>query len=264
MPMQNANNFRQHSNTDGITFYGPDSCMQLGYYDLYLSVKMYPIKPEAERNERSVYDYTNRINCSISREDVLYIAKALEDVMIPKSKAGEACFLGIRVTKNNTLFCISNGIGETGKLDPYVAIYKNLDKNFRPAERRTFRFGPKKVIVKYNPDASDIAVLEDNSAGLLMLQKFFDQCTALCAADIHVMKYINRFKTNSQFNIMNSIAGKLGIPIHSVNTVDRRNAPDWDNASAAVADEDIEMEALPEASDNFGAPSDLSELQSLI
>lgn len=269
MATQQSNAYRQHTNSDGITLYGPDSCVQFGFYDLYLSIKMYPIKPENERNERSVYDYTNRINCSISREDILYLAYVIKHLMIPASLKGEGCFRGIKVSKSNTIFCISNGIAETGQLDPYIAIYKNLDKNFRPSERRIFRFGPKKTITVYKPDSSEIQVLEDNISGLFILAEFFNQCTTLCGAEAHMQKYISRFRNNAQFNIMNSIAGKLGIPTHAVNTVDRRGTPDWDNASAAGDNgEYFESLPAPEAAvsdgDNFPSPESLADLKDLI
>lgn len=255
-----ANAYRTHTNSDGVTLYGPDSCVQLSYYDLYLSVKMYPIKPDNERNERSIYDYSNRINCSVSRDDLLYLAYVIKERLLPATKELKPCFVGIRVSKSNTIFCISNGIAETGKVEPYMAIYKNLDKNFRPSERRIFRFAPKKLITKYNPDASEITVEEDGLSGLGIILNFFTQCSALSGAISHMEKYITRFKTNAQFNIINSIAGKLGIPVHTVNTVDRRGTPDWDGATSGGGES--EPEALPEAADF--SPESISDLSDLM
>ena len=119
-------------NSDGIMFYGPDSCMRINFYNIYMSVTIYPIKPEAERTQKSMYNYEKKTSILLDREQIFYLSGLIDNKLIPATLKGEPCVIGTTVQKVN-IFLISNGItknketGEIIKDAPGVAIFKGLN-----------------------------------------------------------------------------------------------------------------------------------------
>lgn len=210
--MVGNNDNKLNTNSEGVTFYGDLSVVRLGYYNNFVSIQMCPIKPPEERTPKSVYDYNTRTSCIISKEDALYLTWVLNNVFTKKTEALEPCFTGIQ-TGQGTMFVISNGITEEDKtVKPFMAIYKGFDDKKRPAERRVFAFRPKMVITKYNPDTGESDALNDNRYGIFVLAEFFDQASkALCGGYAHFARHFERFRNNSDYHIIKSIAGKLGV-----------------------------------------------------
>jgi hypothetical protein len=210
----NGNNDRP-VNSRGIDLYGPESMAQIGYFNTFVSIALYPIKPPDQRGPKSMYDYNNRVSCVISKEDCLYLAWVLRNKFVPKTEAAEASFTGIQ-TGQNTMFCISNGVLESGKVEPYIAIFKGFDEKKRAMERRVFKFRPKITITKYDPETGESDALEDYRYGAYVLAEFFEYAAAaLIGANANFERYFERFRQNDNFHIIRSIAGKLGVPVNN-------------------------------------------------
>jgi hypothetical protein len=196
-------------NTDGLTLYGPDSALRLDFYNHFISVKLFPIKPEDKRTPKSVYDYSRRISLSLAREDAMYLSWFLENDIIPKSLKGEPAEIGIVSAKAN-LFIISNGIKETGSLNPVIYLHKGLNEKLIPTESMTFRFRTTKVVLEYDPTTGSSKARDDNRIGLIILQKFFEACGPLSGAGIHAIKYIDRYRRANAVNFMRAASLKGG------------------------------------------------------
>lgn len=248
-------------NSRGVEFYGAESMTQLGYYNTFVSVQMYPIKPPEQRGPKSMYDYSNRVSCVISKEDCLYLAWVLRNDFVKKTEAGEPCYTGIQ-TGQSTMFCISNGVMETGKVEPYMAIFKGFDENKRAMERRIFKFRSKVKVTKYDPDTGESDAVEDTTYGIYQLAEFFTAASnALTGAYAHFERYFERFRSNSEFHIIQSIAGKLGVPVqsNSNNGTGSTNFDTWKSSTSTATSE-------PDLSSNTvsSSPSTMGDLAAMM
>ena len=231
-------NDKLNTNSDGITLYGDQSVVKLGYYNNFISIQMYPIKPPETRTPKSMYDYNNRMSCIISTEDSLYLAWVLNKVFVEKTNALEPCYTAIQTGKD-TVFAISNGIKEAGQSpDPFIAIYKGFDEKKRAAERREFKFRTKLVITKYDPDTGECDAIDDLNYALYILAGFFEQAAqAICGGFAHYERHFERFRNNADVHLIRSIAGKLGISTENdgpVNYVTNATSSSW-KSSGGVA-----------------------------
>lgn len=251
-----------HVNTDSLVMYGPDSVVKFSNYDLFLNVKMFRIKPEEQRTPKSMYDYSSRVSCNISMEDVLYLAYVLEKYAIPATNKLEPWFQGIK-TGPNSMFAISNGIGENDsqEVKPYIAIYKGMNEKMIPVEMRFFRFRPRMVYTSYDYRTGEHTAAEDNRRGLYILSEFFKAMAGLVGPSAHLIRYFDRFKNNAQHTLITSIAGKLGVTNRPINTIG--DAPNWNEDIQSDGGFDFGndiVDITPTAKD--GGQNDLAQLMS--
>ena len=224
---QMARSNQDNVNTDGIVLYGDDAVLRMDYFNRMISIKGFPIKPESERSDKSVYDYSKGTQLTLSLEDAMYLGWFIKNELLPKTEKGEPCVTGIRTGKVN-LFVISNGIKETGKLVPHVALFRELDSNRRPSGSQIiFTFRKTVRVDNYDPVNGAGDLVEDGRSGLIIMQKFFEQCSVLCGASVHAPKYIDRFLEARREGFITSLAGKLGIELsRPMNYTSRSNVPD--------------------------------------
>ena len=76
---------------------------------------MHPIKPEAERGERSMYNYDKNIKLSIPKDEAAAFAKLIDDRVIPAIKAGTNAAVYLPISKVNML-AVGSGVKEFGKV----------------------------------------------------------------------------------------------------------------------------------------------------
>jgi hypothetical protein len=250
-------------NTDGLALYGPESALRLDFYNHFISIKIFPIKPETERTPKSVYDYSKRISLSLAREDAYYIAWYLENEIIPKSLKNEPAYMALVSAKSN-LFAISNGIKENGKLSPCIYVHKGLDAKFIPTESVKFEFRPQRVITDYDPTAGTISGTEDYRTGLIILLGFFKHCAELSGAGIHALRYLERYRRANHVNFMQAASAKLGFAdYYRANYVNSgRTEPNWESATPEVPMAE-EAPAIPEDVPVSSASS-LDDISSLL
>lgn len=257
----------QHVNNEVLQVYGNDTSAVFGFYDLFMSIKMYPAKPENERTPKSVYDYSRRISCNISREDILYYAYILEHEIIPAAEANKPIYRALQCGPN-TIFFIANrikGEPETAPLMPRFGIYKGLDDHGRPAERRYFAFREFRYITAYNPETGEIEVKNDPMRGFYVLLGLFKVASLLIGPTAHLERYLGRFRSNQQYQLINSIAGKLGVD-HPINNVGGSSGPAWmANATEAHYDGgDVAIEPMAsEATGDFAQLMSSSSLDNI-
>lgn len=216
--------------TDGMVMYGDDAVLRLDYFNHMVSFKIFPIKPENERTERSVYDYSKKTIVSASIDDLIYLGWWMKNVMIPATQKNKASSIGIITSKTN-LIVVSNGIKESGKILPHIALFKDLDSSRKPAERALFTFRIKRCINNYDPESGDGEIIDDSIGGLIVLMEFCIQCRNAFGATVQAQKYLDKNANLHRETIMNSIAGKMGIDTEQkINYVNRAPKQDvWVN-----------------------------------
>ena len=241
-------------NSDGIMFYGPESCMRINFYNVYMSVVIYPIKPEADRTQKSVYNYDKKTSILLDREQIFYLSGLIDNKLIPATLKDEPCVIGTTVQKVN-IFLISNGItknketGEIVKDAPGVAIFRGLNEYCIPSESMIFKFRLPKLVSSYDPESGSNNVSDDLSIGPFALQRVFHDCSALCGAANHANRYFNRFKNAQRDNFFEGVAAKLGVAFRD-NPVNYVNEPSWNKAPNENRG-NSEMNAVMSSASNF-------------
>ena len=178
-----AYNENMKSKTDnvtmnGISLYGSESVMNLGYYNGGVSIRICPIKPENERTPKSMYDYNTHTNIVIPKEDVLYLGWMLKNIFLPKMQAGKLYFQGIQIGRSNMII-FSTGSEKSNDL-PYVTICRELDPaTLRPKEMRTFLFRPVTTLSKYEPEAGEYETDVHKDYDVIKFVVFFIQASNL-------------------------------------------------------------------------------------
>jgi hypothetical protein len=220
---------------NGISLYGSESVMNLGYYNGGVSVRICPIKPENERTPKSMYDYNTHTNIVIPKEDVLYLGWMLKNIFLPKMQAGEPYFQGIQIGRSNMII-FSTGSEKSNDL-PYVTICRELDPaTLRPKEMRRFLFRPVTTLSKYEPEAGEYETDVHKDYDVIKFVEFFIQASNLSGAAYHSYRYEHRFVERAKRRITDSIAGKLGIaPEHPVNNQTIDYGGGFTNVPSSVA-----------------------------
>jgi hypothetical protein len=218
-----AYNENMKSKTDniggnGISLYGSESTVGFNYFNGGVSVRICPIKPEEERTPKSMYDYNVHTNIIVPKDDCLYLAWMLKNVFLPKLQAGEYYFQGIRIGRANM---IAFDTGENGD-KPSITIYRDLDPaTLRAKESRRFVFRPVTTLSKYDPEAGEYTPDKHHDIDVIKMLGFFEQAANLCGAVYHNYRFEGRFADRARRQLINSMAGKLGIAQdHPVN-IDR-------------------------------------------
>jgi hypothetical protein len=226
---------------NGISLYGSESVMNLGYYNGGVSVRVCPIKPENERTPKSMYDYNTHTNIVIPKEDVLYLGWMLKNIFLPKMQAGKLYFQGIQIGRSNMII-FSTGSEKSNDL-PYVTICRELDPaTLRPKEMRTFLFRPVTTLSKYEPEAGEYETDVHKEYDVIKFVEFFIQASNLSGAAYHSYRYEHRFVERAKRRITDSIAGKLGIaPDHPVNNQTIDYGGGFTNVPSSVAASTVEQ-----------------------
>ena len=124
--------------TDGVQLYGDESTIRLDFWNQSVSVKISPLKgPEDEGN--GVYAYKKTISTAMSPDTAVVFGHLIEKDIIPALIAGEAKQIGIQSSKLNMVY-ISTGVEETGKIEPYIALFIGIDETRKPSKTAVFKF----------------------------------------------------------------------------------------------------------------------------
>lgn len=214
-------------NTDGIVLYGVDGTLRMNYYNAYVSFRIFPIKPESERTSKSVYDYSQSTSISLSFDDAIYLGWQVENIVIPATLKGEKAMSVIPTVGGKHLLVVSNGIAETGEVNPYIAIFRDLDEKKIPKEHRICRFRSRPLFSEYNPATGEYKASEDRKAGLLIIAEYFKQFKDFGGASLHAKHYLDRYKESIKSSTVEAIANKLGVQASSPINYVGSGSGDW-------------------------------------
>lgn len=214
-------------NTDGIVLYGIDGTLRMNYYNAYVSFRIFPIKPESERTSKSIYDYSKSTSISLSFEDAIYLGWQVENILIPATNRGEKAISVIPTVGGKHLLVVSNGIAETGEVNPYIGIFRDLDEKKIPKEHRICRLRSRPLFDEYNPSTGEYKASEDRKAGLLIIAEYFKQFKDFGGAGLHARHYLDRYRESIKRSLDEAIANKLGVQASSPINYVGGGSGDW-------------------------------------
>lgn len=196
-------------NTDGVIFYGDLSAMQLDFWNGAISIKMFPIKQEAQEGDTK-YDYKNRIQTTISVEKSVTIAKYIEELIIPACRDGIAKSIGFQTSKVNMIY-ISTGVEETGKVEPYISLFIEINESKIPSKMMTFKCRPERIFTNYNKTTGDYECFESYEEVFVALAQFFRNAVSVYGASEHGRALANYEKDRAEETLYTAMANKLGV-----------------------------------------------------
>lgn len=244
-------------NTPGYQLYSDSATLVTEFWNKVIMVKMHPAKPESERTNTSVYDYNKQLAVGLTVEKALTMGKYILEDIYPALLKGEECTRAVVTSKVNMLV-VSTGVKLHGKVEPYIAICKNINESRKPSEMMICTLRKDMAITEYNHETGDFSAREDYP-DLFTLGKFFEACDALLNAGVHADKFINRFLINKGYEFRAAVAGKLGIESSNKNYVNRTSNDNSESLweSSSPVDEGFKQSSAEVSTATFDSLSDL-------
>ena len=220
-------------NTEGAILYGDTAAIQLDYWNGSVSVKMFPIRPDGQEGETK-YDYKNRIQTTISVEKACTIAKYIDELIIPACKEGVAKSIGFQTSKVNMIY-ISTGVEETGKVEPYISLFIEINESKVPSKMMTFKCRAERIFTKYDKSNGDFEYFDSYEEALIAISAFFKNSINVYAASEHGRELVQYEKDRAEETLFTAMANKLGVSYNTtptyVKTYGNRVDP-WSETSA--------------------------------
>lgn len=160
----------QTTNTKGIQMYNLESfdpsTLLLDFWDRYHSVKIHPALPEKDRTEKDKYNYDQMLGIVFLPEHAKALYRKALKKVLPALEAESQDDASVGITVKNNLIEIGNGIKHTGKITPYVAIYKDIDPSTGIANQAiAFQFPEVDVVSNYNAKKGTFDSSKDSGVG---------------------------------------------------------------------------------------------------
>lgn len=231
----NNSNPKNQINTDGLALYSSNSCMRLDFWSTAVSIKLYPAKPEEEQTEMgSRFDFKKRVHLTLSADNAVLAGKLIEKEILPALEEGKAAHFGLISAKVN-MFYVSTGVEEFGKVQPYVALFCEINESRKPEKMMTFKFENKRVITKYNAETGETEMKDDPSAQLKVLAEFLKSAILLYGQTAHSYAYHNADRRNNEDILNRKMAEQYGIslqePVHYASRAAQKDP--WNSAPSA-------------------------------
>ena len=223
--------------TDGIQLYGVDNTIRLDWWNQHASIKIHPKKDPSD-NSGGVYNYKIRTTLTMSSDTALILGKLIRDQIIPASKNNEAKHLGLQTSKMNIIY-VSNGIEETGSLNPYIGLFCGIDESRKPTNMAVFKFAPHRIFQQYNPNTGDFVSSEDVLCELEVVAEFLLSAVDLFGASTHSYDCDHAAEIERNDAFFSSIGAKWGVqyaqPVNYVNRNQSGTPDPWGNSNATPA-----------------------------
>ena len=231
----NSNNNKFNVNTKGVQFYNKDckfpSTLVFGFWNENISLKIHPALPADKRTQSSVYDYNQYVSTSINGAKALELYNAIQDVIIPAIKEGKIINRGIEIGGMGGTGLVTIGSGFDGTINPYIAIFKNLDANTRkPSEFIFYQFNSMRVISNYSHESGEFQPEVNPISELQLFATMLKAATeALTNAETHAGRNVNRAYKDKLMNATLAIANKLGASVESYGSFNKGGGSVFDN-----------------------------------
>jgi hypothetical protein len=244
--------------TDGIQLYGVDNTIRLDWWNQHASIKIHPKKDPSD-NSGGVYNYKIRTTLTMSSDTALILGKLIKDQIIPASKNNEAKHLGLQTSKMNIIY-VSNGIEETGSLNPYIGLFCGIDESRKPTNMAVFKFAPHRIFQQYNPNTGDFVSSEDVLCELEVVAEFLLSAVDLFGASTHSYDCDHAAEIERNDAFFSSIGAKWGVQYaQPVNYVSHSQDP-WADAAARNNAANAESQSEPAPNTSSASMDDLSSL----
>ena len=195
--------------TDGVQLYGDESTIRLDFWNQSVSVKISPLKgPEDEGN--GVYAYKKTISTAMSPDTAVVFGHLIEKDIIPALIAGEAKQIGIQSSKLNMVY-ISTGVEETGKVEPYIALFIGIDETRKPSKTAVFKFRKRNAFSKFDPNTGEFEPKDVIVEEMRFLADFFKSAINITGAIAHGYDCGHADEIEAEYQFKNGIGNKLGV-----------------------------------------------------
>jgi hypothetical protein len=205
-------------NTKGITLYNKEgfepSVLVLGFWNDLISIKLHPALEKSKQTENKIFDYEISVVCTLNMEKAIVLSNAIENIILPAIKNDEDKTVSVTVG-GDSLLAVGTGKALTGKIRPFLAIYKTLDPDTRkPASWLHYEFTNTELIVDYDKGTGAYGLEYDTLTQLTLFLNFIkSSIVGMSQAIAHSMAYSSRFTNEKTFNTIAGIAGKLGLEV---------------------------------------------------
>ncbi len=256
MPYQQNQNPKNRVNTDGVQIYGDTSTIRLDFWSQTVTIKIHP-KREDGGEGRSVYDYKKRLMVVLPIESALTLGRYMKEEIIPAIKNKEAKAIGIQSSKVNMIY-VSTGVKETGDVDPYVALFCDIDESRKPQKMEIFKFRKRRVFKMYNHETGEVEMDDDIVADVQLMAEFLLSSIFLNNVTAHAEAYANANTREADAAFFSDLGAKMGVayqqPTNIVSRSAMKNDP-WSSAAPAAEP----AEAAP-----MSSVGSLDEINSLV
>ena len=256
MPYENQENV----NTDGISLYG-DSCLRADWWNQFISIKMFPQRPEAERSATggTKYEYRkNRVQLTISPDNAEILARWIDETFIPACKEQKEASFGVTSGRINLVYLSTH---QNGEFNPYIAIFVDLAENRVPAKQMFYHFQSRRVITLFNVETGEYTTEESFIYDIEVLAAFLHTAPLIYGAPAHAVAVTMRKKADALDSFLHQAARKLGFEYeraHNYVTRPPRNDP------FATGIPDASIGTLQPADSNVSSASSIDDINGLI
>ena len=245
-PQNQKNTAKSRINTDGIQLYGDTSTIQFDWWNQTISIKMAPAKDPSDQSP-GVYDYKQKLITAMPPDTAVILGNLIESDIIPAIQAGEAKQVGVQTSKLN-MFYVSTGVAETGKVEPYMALFMDIDESRKPKRTMTFKFRNRHVFSKFDPNTGEFEMRDGIAEEFKFIAQFFKSAINVMGATAHGVDVGHADDIESDYQFKQAIGSKFGVSYGAGNSYnyasrsaqrdpwgDGNNAPTASAAEAAPA-----------------------------
>lgn len=198
-------------NTDGMMLYGINAALGLDFWNGAVSVRMYPARSEDKRGEGdSKFDYKNKLQCTLNVEKAVTLAYHIENRILPAIEKKEEAAIGVSTAKVNMIY-ISTGVEETGHVEPYLAMFLDINENKIPNRMLIMKFRPERIFKKYNRETGEFSYYDSCEDALRVIAEFFKNSVNVYGSVGHGLELINYDKYKAEDDFRTAVATKLGV-----------------------------------------------------
>ena len=191
---QNNPNNKPSANTRIATWYCDTSCLQLGFWDNNLSIKLNPTKAIDPDTGKITYDFDNRVNTAIVQEKAAPLLQAIEQRILPIIR-GEVAFdgnpikIGFPVGKEKTMgIFVEYKNDEKGVPSTYLTVYKNIGTDNCTTDILPYKFNKVECLFDYDNEKGT-AETEVNEGEFMVFVSALRMLPTILGPSYHANKY---------------------------------------------------------------------------
>lgn len=233
-------------NTDGMILYGEAAALGLDFWNGAISVRIYPLRSEEKKEGETKFDYKNKLQVTLNIEKALVLANYIENVIIPALETKKEAAIGVPTAKVNMIY-ISTGVEETGRVEPYVGLFLDINENKVPSRMLIYKVRPERIFTRYNRETGEFSYYDSYEDGLRAIATFFKNAINVFGSVAHGLELVNYERIKADDDLKNAIASKLGVSYNTTPSYVRSygsKIDPWGDTSTTKANEGPQAEQV--------------------
>ena len=106
---------------------------------------------------------------------------------------------------------VSSGVEESGKVEPYIALFLDINENKIPGRMLIMRFRTERMFNKYNKDTGEFESFDTYEDALRGIAAFLKNSINVYGATVHGWDLVKYDENKAEDEFKNAIATKFGI-----------------------------------------------------